>query len=286
MHRGIGMPIGRALLFSLLLSSLFAVRVGAQRGANEGAAPKTPKATAPKDLTGYWVSMVTEDWRVRMLVPDKGDFESVPLTPGGIEVARQWDPAKDKASGEECRSYGAPAIMRVPSRLHIYWQDDNTLRMDIDSGTQTRLFHFGGSAPANEMPSWQGYSAASWEGNEQIDYGSSPPGFAAGGFGGLKSAGEAEKAFEPGRGFLQVVTTHLRPGYLRKNGVPYSANATAEEYFDRVTDPFTGDTLLMVTTVVTDPQYLLAPFVYSSHFKKIADAAGWDPTTCHADQPR
>jgi len=276
---------GRRFVFVGALSLVLAAHLGAQ-GRNNPQVPTTPRAAAPKDLTGYWVSMVTEDWRVRMVVPDKGDYQSVPLNPQGAKVADTWDPVKDQASGEQCRSYGAAAIMRVPGRLHIYWQDDNTLRIDADSGTQTRLLHFGNSAPQSEAPTWQGYSMASWEGNESIDYASSPPGYAAGGFGGMTSSGEAEKTFQPGRGYLQVITTHMRPGYLRKNGVPYSGNAKLEEYFDTVSNPYDGDTLLMITTVITDPQFLLEPFVYTSHFKKIPDGSGWDPTTCQADQPR
>ena len=265
------------------LSMMCAAHLAAQAG---GQVPVTAKAAAPKDLTGYWVSMVTEDWRVRMVVPDRSDYQSVPMNPHGYKVADGWDPAKDEAAGEQCRSYGAPALMRVPGRLHISWQDDNTLRMDADSGTQTRLFHFGGQAPKTEKPSWQGYSVASWDGNIRPDYSNSPPGFAAGGFVGLSSSGEAVRVFEPGRGYLKVNTDHLRPGYLRKNGVPYSGNAALEEYFDVLSEPNTGNTLLMVTSVVTDPEYLLAPFVYSSHFKKLPDASGWDPTMCHVDQPR
>ncbi len=105
-----------------------------------------------KDFTGYWVSIVTELWRYRMIVPDKNDFQFVPLNPEGRKVADTWDPAKDQAAGVACKSYAAPAIMQVPGRMHIYWQDDNTLRIDTDSGTQTRLFHFGGAAPQSEAP--------------------------------------------------------------------------------------------------------------------------------------
>ena len=111
---------------------------------------------SPDDLTGYWVSVVTELWRYRMLVPDKGDYVKIPLNPEGRKIASAWDPAKDQASGNECKSYGAAALLQVPGRLHIYWQDDNTLRMDTDSGTQTRLFHFDGSPRANDAPTWQG----------------------------------------------------------------------------------------------------------------------------------
>ena len=130
---------------------------------------RTGRASAPYDYTGYWVSEVTEKWRFRMLVPDKGDYTQVPLNPEGRKVAAAWDPAKDEASGEACRSYGGGGILQVPGRLHITWQDDNTLRMDTDSGTQTRLFHFAESPPANDAPSWQGYSVASWGGDEPRD---------------------------------------------------------------------------------------------------------------------
>jgi hypothetical protein len=264
--------------------------LGAQGGAQGGGqgqnnaqaqAAKTPRTVAPQDLTGYWVSIVTELWHYRMLVPDKGDYVYVPLNPEGRKVADAWDPAKDQASGNACKSYGAPALLGVPGRLHIYWQDDNTLRIDTDSGTQTRLLHFGGGAPQNEASSWQGYSAASWQGDENVDL--------RDGFGGpvLDPTGKPM----PGRvlkqaDYLKVVTTHLRPGYLQKNGVPYSGNATMEEYFDVFKDPYQGNTWMTVTTVVNDPQYLVEPLITHVHFKKIPDNSGWDPTQCRTDEAR
>lgn len=244
--------------------------LGAQGRGGGGQNSKPAKEIAPQDLTGYWVSEVTEDWRFRMVVPDKGDYGSAtsrgatPLSAEGRKVADAWDPAKDQADGNQCRSYGAPAILAVPGRIHIYWRDDNTLRIDTDSGTQTRLLHFDGSAPQNETPTWQGYSAASWE------------------F--INALRQEEGGVAPGR--LKVVTTHMLPGYLRKNGVPYSANANLEEYFERFKDPYDGSDVLLVTRIVTDPQYLYDPFVTSMHFKKISDASGWDPTPCSVDQPR
>ena len=108
-----------------------------------GGAAGTPRAAAPVDITGYWVSVVTEDWRYRMVMPAKGDYQGVPLTPAARKIADSWDPAKEAASGEPCKAYGAPAILRVPGRLHITWQDDQTLKLETDAGQQTRLFHFG-----------------------------------------------------------------------------------------------------------------------------------------------
>jgi hypothetical protein len=232
-------------------------------------APKSPQAGAPIDLIGYWVSVVTEDWRFRMIVPDKGDFASVPLSPEGRKVANDWDPAKDEATGNQCRSYGAAAIMRVPGRLHISWQNDTTLRVDTDSGSQTRLLHFGLAPQPGGMPSRQGFSVAEWQGMRGL----------VNPYMGQHSHGEDHE------GYLHVVTTRMLPGYLRKNGVPYSSNTVLEEYFDSFQE-LNGDTWLVVTTVVKDPQYLFQPFITSSHFRKLVGASGWDPTQCKSDEPR
>jgi hypothetical protein len=216
--------------------------------------PKTGKAAALYDITGYWVSVVTEDWRFRMVTPPKGDYTGIALNPEGRDIADAWDPAKDEAAGEQCKSYGAPNLMRVPGRLHITWQDDQTLKIEADAGQQTRTFHF---APASDAGgNWQGVSNALWE---------------------MVPAGRGTTPV----GSLKVITTHLKPGYLRKNGVPYSANATLTEYFDRVNEP-NGDAYLVVTTTVEDPVYLAQAFLTASHFRKQADAKGWNPRACSA----
>jgi len=216
-----------------------------------------PKAIAPIDLTGYWVSVVTEDWLYRMVTPDKGDYSAVPLNPEGRKLADMWDPSKDEAAGNQCKAYGAAALMRVPGRLHITWQDDNTLRIDTDAGTQTRLLKFG--SPTGLGGDWQGVSAAEWE---------------------LLRAGRGGAGPVLG-GSLKVVTTKMKPGYLRKNGVPYGANTVLTEYYDRLNQP-NGDVWLIVKTIVDDPQYLTQPFITSTNFKKIPDASGWNPSPCTA----
>ena len=219
-------------------------------------APTTAKAAAPNDFTGYWVTLVTEDWLYRMVTPAKGDYSGVPLNPMGRKFADVWDPAKDEADGEQCKAYGAPAIMRIPGRAHITWQDDNTLKIEKDSGTQTRLLHFGGTGANAQGGDWQGVSVASWD----VEAGARGP---------VKGGG------------LKVVTTRFKAGYLRKNGVPYSANAVVTEYYDR-TNEASGDSYLFVETIVEDPTYLNVPFITSTHFKHQADATGWNPTPCTA----
>jgi len=223
------------------------------RGAGPGAAPQTPRAAAAVDLTGYWVSVVTEDWRYRMVTPAQGDYQGVPLTPAARKVADSWDPAKEAASGDLCKAYGAPAILRVPGRLHITWQDDQTLKLDTDAGQQTRLFHFGNWKSPGGAKTLQGDSVAEWEGGGR---------------------GVTD-------GSMKVTTTNLKGGFLRKNGVPYSENASVTEYFEVVTQP-DGSPLLVVTISTTDPEYLRTPFVISSQFKKEATDAKWKPSPCSA----
>src|SRR5438128_10110139 len=229
------------------------------RGGGRGEAPPQPRAAAPFDMTGYWVSIVGEDWRWRMF-PNKGDYAGVPLNMEGRRIADTWDPAKDEAAGEQCKAYGAPGIMRIPGRFHITWQDDQTLKIETDAGKQIRFFRFG-AAPAGGADI-QGVSKAEWE--------LARPGL------GFAIAGD--RGGSQG-GSLKVATTNLRPGYLRRNGIPYSANAKLTEYYDLVKQP-NGDTYLVLTTTVEDPTYLTQPMITAAHFRKQPDAAGWNPAPC------
>ena len=221
---------------------------------------KSGKEGAAFDLTGYWVAVIDEDWRWRMVTPDKGDFSSVPLNIEGRRVADTWDPAKDEAAGEQCRVYGAPSLMRLPTRLHISWQDDNTLKIETDMGTQTRLLHFG-ETPEKGARSWQGLSFAEWE-------------FDAG-------AGAPRRGSGPtGPRDLKVETTNLKAGYYRRNGIPYSDNAKLTEYIDLFPKLPNGDEWLVINAIVDDPQYLTERFITSSNFKREKDGSKWHPTPC------
>jgi hypothetical protein len=251
-----------ALVLSILIP--LGVPVSAQRGqGRQGAAAASAKDGAPVDLTGYWVTVVTEDWRYRMVTPARGDHPSVPLNAAGNALANSWDPQKDEAAGESCKAYGAAGVMRAPGRIHVTWQDDATLKIETEAGTQTRLLRFGANSQS-DAASVQGSSAALWE----------IAGPARGGRGGAGAAGRG--------GNLKVVTTHMRPGYLQKNGVPYGVNAVLTEYFSRTFES-NGDSWLILTSVVDDPQYLTGPFVRSTHYKRLADTnTAWEPEPCSA----
>ena len=133
---------GRGGWIVAALISLVPLGLYAQGGRGRGAAPANAKATAPEDLTGQWVSVVTEDWRYRMITPGQGRYASVPINPAGRKVADAWDPAKVEAAGDACKSYGAAAVMRVPGRVRISWADDETLKVGTDAGTVNSPFLF------------------------------------------------------------------------------------------------------------------------------------------------
>jgi hypothetical protein len=243
-----------AIVF-LLVSALPAQAQPAGRGAP--VAPVAPREAAAVDLTGYWVAVIVEDWKWRMVTPKKGVFEGVPLNAEGRKVGESWDPARDEAGGQQCKAYGAANIMRLPGRLHITWDDANTLKIETDSGTQTRLFRFGSASLPPGKPTVQGQSIASW---------SPAPGRGRGP--------------RPG-GSLKVVTTNLTPGYVRKNGVPHSEKAVVTEYYDVNTLP-NGDQWMTITTKVEDPQYYVRHYLTTSDFLKLRDASGWAPSPCSA----
>lgn len=246
----------------------------AQRGqGTPSEPPPTARATAPLDLTGQWVSIVTEDWRWRMMTPAKGDAPGIPLNAEGVRVLNQWDLARDNAGGQatQCKAWGAAGLLRIPTRVRIAWQDDMTLRLESDAGQQTRLLRFSSTpvpARAPGGPTRQGRSVASWELRNTGTPLLAPPG---------RGAAARQK------GSLKVVTTNLLAGYTRKNGVPYSANTVLTEYFDLHAD-FESD-YFTVMTIVDDPTYYVSPFVTTSSFKKERDTSKWRPQPCETWPP-
>jgi len=252
----------------------------------------TPRANAPIDLTGYWVAVVSEDWRHRMTTARKGDFESVPLNAEGRRVGNAWSLDADNAAGEQCKAFGVGGLTRQPGRLHITWADDDTLKVEFDAGTQTRLFEFGTPPPASTTKTWQGLSKARWikppgagTGPVRAQIGNSEGPVLAGGGGRGQRGGPAPTAALNEGGSLEVTTTAFRSGYLRKNGVPYSENAKITEYIHRLPATPNGDTWLHVVTIVDDPQYLNEPFYTSTMFKREASGAKWHPTDCRTAPP-
>jgi hypothetical protein len=240
---------------SLLAALIATASAHAQAQSSATGATATPRDIAPFDLTGYWTAVVTEDWRWRMVTPQKGDYASVPLNAKGRALADTWDPNRP---AQGCKVYGAPGVMRLPLRLRISWADSRTLTIETDRGRQTRRLHFDARARRPESPSLQGHSTASWEGN---------PG------------GRFEfVTVTPALSHLTVTTRSLAPGFLRQNGVPYSEQTVLTEYFDHHEN--FGESWLTVTSIVEDPAYLNEAFITSSDFKRLPDGSSWNPTPC------
>ena len=242
----------------MVVAAVAALSLVTLRAQQPAAPPATPRAAAPIDLTGTWVSLITEEWRWRMTTPPRGDYISLPLSDEGRRVADSWTPAMDGS----CKAYGAGGVMWMPTRLRISWDGDRVLKVETDAGQQTRLLGFDGTRSAGAR-SLQGFSVAAWE-----------P------VGGPPYARNGTRAGTPAQnGTLRVVTTNLSEGWLRRNGAPYSESTTLTEYWDRVSFP-NGDDFLAVTIVLNDPKYLTGEYTRSAHFKREADASKWRPAPC------
>jgi hypothetical protein len=289
-------PGALSLCLAIALAAIDAAGQG--RGRGQAAPPQTAREAAPVDLTGTWVSVVTEDWRWRMVTPPKGDVASIPVSPEGRKAAQSWDLAADNASGNQCKAFGVGGIVRQPGRLRISWQDDHTLTLEFDAGTQTRVLNFDRAAAAPTGKTWQGFSLAQWEG-PGVGRGGGPATDPRATGGGLLSrgvpggGGQGLRGGPPPRGQaaintggnLRIVTTNFREGYLRKNGVPYSEQASITEYVHRLPVHPNGDVWLTVVTVIEDPRYLNGPFYTSTNFRLEPDGSKFNQTPCKTDPP-
>lgn len=228
------------------------------------AATASAQTQAPFDLQGYWVSVITQNWQFRMIVPGPGEYADIPINRPAKAFADAWNANTEEAAGRQCEAYGGAVIMRLPERVHIHWQDPNILQVDTDSGMQTRLLHFGATGPAADEPlSLQGYSRARWVKLTRSTQQFAPPTVAPNGH----------------AGSLEISTDHLQAGLLRKNGVPYGSRTRVHEWWDVRTEPG-GQQWLSISTRVVDAEYLLSPYIYDSIFTREADASGWDPSPC------
>ena len=285
-----------ALCVAIVLATIDAAGQG--RGRGQAGPPQTARQAAPLDLTGTWVSVVTEDWRWRMVTPPKGDVASIPVTPEGRKAAQGWDLAADNASGNQCKAFGVGGIMRQPGRLRISWQDDQTLKLEFDAGTQTRLLNFdrdeGSRRPrragrdsqsrSGRVPAWGAVLRPTDP--RATGGGLLSRGVPGGGGQGLRGGPPPRQQNEINSGgHVKVVTTNFREGYLRKNGVPYSEQASITEYIQRLPTHPNGDSWLHVLTMIDDPKYLNGTFYTSTNFRLEPDGSKFNPSACKTDPP-
>tara|TARA_R110000824_G_scaffold336_11_gene2416 strand:- start:75790 stop:76635 length:846 start_codon:yes stop_codon:yes gene_type:complete len=261
-----------AFLYASLCAGLFALPSAVLAQTEEAS---IYQRFAPIELTGNWVSVITEDWHMRMITPPVGNFDGLPLTARAQEVASAVDLEQIERDGQACQAYGAARILREPGRLRISWEDEDTLRIDTDAGQQTRLLHFA-NAPVPGAPSLQGHSIAEWQ-----YYGGFDPMRVVlnpGQVGSFRLNGR-RPLMQPEGGKLYVETNMLNPSMLRKNGVPLSADTELKEYFNTLREP-DGTEWLIVTTIVRDPLNLLVNHITSSNFQRESDDSKWSPSPC------
>jgi hypothetical protein len=286
------------LAIAVLVATVGRLDVAGQGRGRAAGPPMTARQAAPIDLSGTWASVVTEDWRWRMVTPPRGDVASIPVNGEGRKVAASWNLEADNASGNQCKAFGVGGLTRQPGRVRISWQDDQTLKLEFDAGTQTRILHFDPSVKPTGEKTWQGHSAATWEG-PGVGRGAAPvgdvrvtggglltPTVPGGGGQGLRGGPPPRQQAQINRGGqVKVVTTNFRAGYLRKNGVPYSEDAIITEYIHRLPTHPNGDNWLQVITIVEDPRYLSQPFYTSTNFRLEPNDANFKPTPCQTAAP-
>jgi len=190
-------------------------------------------AAAQVDLTGTWSPRYQEDFSERVPGPELGDYTGLPLTDGARRYAESWDPARITMPEEQCRVHISPYIYRGPTNIAIWDERDPgtreliAIKHRISTFDQERTIYMDGRPhpPAYAPHTWMGFSTGVWQGN-----------------------------------MLVVTTTHIKKGWLRRNGVPESDLATLTEYFVR-----TGDVLTRISAI-SDPVYLTEPLVKSEEF--------------------
>ena len=271
--RGVGQELRVAGITVVAMLGGTGLAVAQQGMGGMAAEPVSAREAAEQhfDLTGYWVPIITEDWLSRMVTPPVGHIASgefsqfLRLTDAAVEEAMNWDPEADAAAGMECKSFGVGNIMRMPTRLLITWEDDDTLRIDTDYGEQTRLLRFRPTEAdaARDRGTWQGHSVASWEAQ------------------GHRRGFVPEPPSRPG--VLRVETGGMRPGYLSRNGIPYGERATMREFFIRHDD--FGDEWFTVTTILEDPDFLNQAHITATHFRREASDEQWNPRPCEIVPP-
>ena len=257
------------LAIAVVLSAARRAMPDAPRSRRAPRAARRRREAAPVDLTGYWVS---PSWRTGAGAwsrRSKAMPRACPSTPQARPSSTPGIPAKDEAAGDECKAYGAPGLMRVPGRLRIRWQDDDTLE---DRSRRRR---------ADALAALR-RGAARTASRRAGKATRGPVGASDGAPGTGRRAGSAWRRGGPRRA--------ERSRWRRRSccratcgrmAFRTASETTCTEYFDRFTEP-DGTEWFTVTTIVTDPVYLGVPFVTTTDFRKERDGASWDPRPCTA----
>ena len=190
-------------------------------------------AYAQADFVGVWQPRYTEDQPERIPGPELRDYLGLPINDSARQFAESWDPGRIALPEEQCRVHVSPYIYRGPTNLRI-WEEKHPKTQDViaikhynSTYEQTRTIWMDGRPHPgpNAAHTWMGFSTGHWEGD-----------------------------------MLVVETTHLKQGWIRRNGIPMSDQAKMTEYMVR-----NGDMMTHIV-VLRDPVYLTEPLVKSQEF--------------------
>lgn len=193
----------------------------------------SPGAFAQVDFSGEWAPRFHEDQPERVPGPELGDYLGIPISPAGRLRGQTWDASIMTLPQWQCRPHSADYIWRGPSPLRISKEVDPVSREVVAfhaewlRSVDRAIYLDGRPHPSESGPhTWAGFSTAKWDGN-----------------------------------MLTIKTTHLKEGYLRRNGLPRSDQATLVEHWIRHGD------ILTVATIITDPVYLTEPFIRTTDYE-------------------
>jgi hypothetical protein len=190
------------------------------------------RASAQVDLSGQWAARNHEDAIERVAGPDVGEYEGLPITPSNRMRADTWSASLWTVPEHQCIPHPSDYGPNF-SGLRM-WKDLDPVSMDVVAWhteiawmNPVRTIWMDGRPhpPAYAAHTWQGFSTGVWEGD-----------------------------------MLTIETTHLKPGYVRRNGLARSEKATVREHFIR------NGNVLTIVTIVTDPVYLTEPYIKSRNF--------------------
>ena len=198
-----------------------------------GSAGAAARAAAQVDFSGEWAPRFHEDQPERVPGPELGDYLGLPINEAARLRADSWDASMQTLPEWQCRPHSADYIWRGPSPLTIR-KEENPLTREITAfhaewlrSIDNPIYLDGRQHPPDDaLHSWGGFATGKWEGD-----------------------------------MLTVTVTHLKEGYIRRNGMPRSDQATVTEHWMRHGD------FLTVVTIVNDPVYLTEPFIRTTDYE-------------------
>ena len=187
----------------------------------------------PMDLSGEWAPLFHEDQLERIPGPDIGDYLGLPINEAARLHGDSWDASLLTLPEHQCKPHPADYSPRGPANLRIWREIDHdtqdliAIHTHISWQQPERTIWMDGRPhpPDYAAHTWQGFSTGKWDGD-----------------------------------MLTVTTTHLKMGWIRRNGIPRSDKAVLTEHFVR------HDNVLTLISVIDDPIYLSEPFVRTTNW--------------------